>query len=372
MKRRRLPRFLAGAAICFSALAIAACGSSSSSTSSSAASSSGTPSSSSGQSALQQTLAYAAHGPAPKGHVTVAWVKADATNPYTLAELKGGMDAAKKFGVSVKLFAAAFNPATQAQQLQDAITGYESGQYQGIQVEPVAGQVVCPSIRNAIARGIPIAIDNGPICGADGYYPGTVGYAGMQLERYFVKHVQTAFASCQGKPCEAAVITGPVGFDNVTRFETALKSVGAKYPNVKVVVNQPTDFSPQQAYTVMRDALTAHPHITLVVSDWDDMMTGVVRAIQQAGKKPGSHIRIYANGADKTGTQLIRAGQMTESSLMMPYEEGNYAMYQLIRYLATKQKTPGTVWLGDSPVVTNGPGTIVITKATVDKWKPEY
>jgi galactofuranose transport system substrate-binding protein len=382
---KRTVRSIAGAvAVGAAALALGACGSSSSSSDNSASSaapstSTSTPASTSqadagsgGATALQQTLAFAASNQQPSKKSTIAWVKADATNPYTLAEEKGGLDAAKKFGVSVKVFAASFNPATQAQQLQNALTGYHAGRYQGILVEPVAGQVICPQLKAAIASGVPVAIDNGPICGAVGYYPGTVGYAGMQIQPFFNEHVENAFKSCNGQPCQAAVITGPVGFDNVTRLENAVKTMSGKYPNVKVVVNQPTDFSAQQAFTVMRNALTAHPDINLVVTDWDDMMTGVIQAIKQAGKQPGTQIRIYSNGADKTGVGLIQSGQLTESSVLMPYEEGNYAMYQLIRFLVAKQKTPGTVFLADSPVVKKGPGTITVTKSNVDRWKPEY
>jgi ABC-type sugar transport system substrate-binding protein len=326
----------------------------------------------SGGDALQQTLEFGKSGQRPAKKLTVAWVKADATNPYTLSEKQGGMDAAGKFGVDVKMFAASFNPATQAQQLQNALTGYQAGRYQGILVEPVAGQVICPQLKAAIAKGVPVAIDNSPICGGDGYFEGSIGYAGMQIQPFFDQHVENAFKSCAGKPCQAAVITGPVGFDNVTRLQNAVKTMSKRYPNVKVVVNQPTDFSAAQASRVMRNALTAHPGINLVVTDWDDMMVGVVQAIKDAGKQPGTDIRLYSNGADKTGVQLIQSGEMNESSVLMPYEEGNYAMTQLIRYLVTKQKTPGTVFLADSPVIKEGPGSIFITKDNVDKWKPEY
>jgi ribose transport system substrate-binding protein len=302
----------------------------------------------------------------------IAWLKADAKNPYTLAEQAGGLAAAKRYGAEVKVFDASFNPNTQSQQLQDALTGYDAKKYDGIVIEPVAGVVLCPRVKQAIARGVPISVDNQPLCGDDGYTKGTVGYAGVQLQRYFDRHAEYAFKSCKGKPCKAVVITGPVGFDVATKLQTSLKKLKPKYPNVDVVANQASDFSAQKGLQIMRDALTANPDIQVVISQWDDQMTGVVQAIKQAGKKPGSEVRIYSNGADKTGVKLVRSGDITETTLLMPYEEGEYAMEEMMRYLITNEKTEGTVWLPQLPLVTDGPGDIFITRDNVDKWTPEY
>jgi ABC-type sugar transport system substrate-binding protein len=306
----------------------------------------------------------------PKKTYRIAWVKADANNPYTIAERKAGLAAAKRYGAKVKVFDAKFNPNTQSQQLQDALTGYSAGKYDGILIEPVAGQLICSRVKAALKQKVPIGIDNSPICGDDGHTPGTTGYAGMQLQRYFDAHVAAAFKTCKTS-CEAAVLTGPVGFDVVTKLQAAVKKMSARYPKVDVVTNQATDFSAQNALKVMSDALSAHPKISLVVSHWDDMMTGVIRAVQQAGKKSGKDVRIYSNGADRSGVKLLKAGTMNETSILMPVEEASYAMHQLMRFLITKKKS-GTVWLGEAPEVTNGPGSIYLTKRNLAKWKPEY
>jgi galactofuranose transport system substrate-binding protein len=300
----------------------------------------------------------------------IAYVKQDANNPYTIAALNGAKAAAKKYGATLKVYDARFNPTTQVQQFQDAVTAYKAHKFDAFLVEPVAGAVVCSIAKNAIKAGIPISVVNVPLCGVDGYMAGTVGYAGMQLQRYHNAHIENALKSCKAA-CEAAVITGPVGFENVTKEQKALKQLLPKYPNVKIVSNQATDYSAPDAYKKMRDALTAHPKISLVISGWDDEILGVVQAITQAGKKPGTDVRIYSNGADKTGVGLIKKGQMTATAVLMPREEGQYGIEMLMRYLITKQKTTGTVWLGDSPLVKQL-GSLFVTKANVNRWKPEY
>jgi len=354
---------------------LAACGGSSDSGSGGGSTAAGEPESTgtlSEEQALAQTLAWIEQEPKQDEDLHIAWLKADAKNPYTIAEQRGGLDAAKRYGADVKVFDASFNPTTQFQQFQDALTGYESGEYDGLIVEPVAGEVICPRVQQALDKGVPIGVDNLPLCGDDGYTGGAVGYAGVQRQRYFDEHVKYAFESCEGKPCEVAVIAAPVGFDVNTKLQTALKKLGPEFPNVDVVTNQASDFSAQDGYKIMRDTLTAHPNVSVVISEWDDQMTGVVKAIEQAGKKPGTDVRIYSNGADKTGVGLLKEGRMTESTLLLPYEEGNYAMEQMIRFLQTGKKTPGTVWLPMAPIVKEGPGTMFITKENADKWTPEY
>jgi ABC-type sugar transport system substrate-binding protein len=386
MRRMRTTRIAAAAAVALTAALLTACGGSDQSTSTSsggstaaatsaattAAASTTASSTDGGGDALAQTLDYITNGAKPSKQLHIAWLKADAKNPYTLAEQTGGLDAAKKFGADVKVFDGNFNPSTQSQQLQDALTGYDSGKYDALVVEPVAGQVVCPRLRQAIAKGVIVAVDNQPLCGDDGYTEGAAGYAGIQLQRYFDQHAENAFKSCEGKPCKALVITGPVGFDVATKLQTSLKTLASKYPNVKVVGNQASDFSAQSGFKITRDALTANPDLNLVISQWDDQMTGVVQAIEQAGKKAGTDVRIYSNGADKTGVDLLKQGKITETTALLPYEEGYYAMAQAIRAAAEGKKTVGTAWLGDGPAIKDGPGTIFITKDNVDQWKPQY
>src|SRR6266508_4208317 len=98
-------------------------------------------------------------------------------------ETQGGLDAAKKYGASVKVYDAKFNPNNQFRQLQDAITAYKGGQFDAIVVTPVAGSVICNQVKKAIADGIPIELANLSVCGDKGYRPGAIGYVGMQQQR---------------------------------------------------------------------------------------------------------------------------------------------------------------------------------------------
>jgi ABC-type sugar transport system substrate-binding protein len=317
-------------------------------------------------------MAWAASGTKATKKYRIAWVKEDASlESYTQNETKAGLTVAKKYGATVKVYDAKFNPQQQFRDLQDAITAYKAGQYDAIVVTPVAGSVICNQVKTAIKQGIPIEIENLSVCGDKGYHPGAIGYVGMQQQRAEDEDYRVAFSSCK-TPCNALVITGPVGFDLTVRDNIAIKKARKKYPKVHVVAVQAGDFTPTAWFGIARQALTAHPEIDMISTNWDDSVTGVIRAVKQAGKTPGKDVRIFSVGGDSLGIRLVKTGQLEATDIVSPYHDGLYAMEQVMRFLITGKKTVGSVWPGEAPFITKTVGSRVLTKANIRKWKPEY
>lgn len=317
--------------------------------------------------AMASTLEFIEAGEAPEKAYRIAYLTACINNPYCQTQLKGAQDAAKKYGASIKVFDANFTPATELKNVQDAV----SQDFDGYLFVPVADASGCASFKLLQKTEKPVVTANSPMCGNPDYTPETVGFVAMQTQSYFDAHVDNAFKSCSA-PCEAMAIGGFVGSDLFTRWENAIKKAAAKYPNVKVVVDQPGNFDPRVALQKTQDALRAHPNIELVVSSWDDMTRGVVQGIQAAGKAPGTDVRIYSVGATKIGVEAVKAGTWTETTVLLPYEETYYPMAQLIRKLDTDTDTPGFANLAEAPPVLDGPGSIFITKDNADQFEPEY
>ena len=143
---------------------------------------------------LKDTLAWVAHPQKTSKKLRIAWVKEDATlESYTQKETKGGLDVAKAFGASVKVYDAKFDPNQQFRDLQNAITAYKAGQFDAIVVTPVAGSVVCNEVKKAIADHIPIEVENISVCGDGGYTPGAIGYVGMQMQKAENEDYKEAF-----------------------------------------------------------------------------------------------------------------------------------------------------------------------------------
>jgi ABC-type sugar transport system substrate-binding protein len=297
----------------------------------------------------------------------IAFLTACTSNAYCQAQIKGAKAAAAHYHFSLKVFDANFTPATELKNVQDAV----SQGFDGYLFTPVAETSGCADYKLLKKTGKPIVTANSPMCGNQTYTKGTVGFVAQQTQTFFNAHVANAFKSCT-KPCEALALGGFVGSDLFTRWERAIKLAEAKYPNVKVDVDQPGNFDPQVANQKTSDALSAHPNITVVVSSWDDMTRGAVQAISAAGKSPGKDVRIYSIGATKNGVASVKSGQMTETSVLLPYEETYYPLAQLIKKLSTGKDTPGFANLTDAPAVAGGPGSIFITALNAAKFKPEY
>lgn len=316
---------------------------------------------------MKSTLDFIKNGKKPTKSYRIAYIAACLSNPYCTKLQQGIKDATAKYGATFKTFDAEFNPATQHKQVQDAIAqGFD-----GYILQPVAEASGCADFKLLKRTKKPVTVHNSPICGDKRYTTGSVGFVAMQVQDYFTSHVMYAFKSCT-KSCEVAAIGGFIGSDLFTRWQKAIKAAQARYPNAKVVVNQPGNFDPRVGFKVIQDGLQAHPNISVIISSWDDMTRGAIQAVTAANKKPGRDVRIYSVGATKDGLGRIKNGTMTESTVLLPYEESYYAVVHLIKKLSTGKDTPGFTNLADAPVVTNGPGTIFITKANANKFKPEY
>jgi ABC-type sugar transport system substrate-binding protein len=73
----------------------------------------------------------------------------------------------------------------------------------------------------------------------------------------------------------------------------------------KIVVTQTGDFTRAKGKEVMEAFLKAHPEINFLFAQNDDMGLGAIQAIEAAGKKPGTDIKIVTIDAIKDGFQAM-------------------------------------------------------------------
>jgi len=303
----------------------------------------------------------------PAKKYRIAYLTECVDNPYCLARLEGLKAAAKKYGFDFKIFDANFSPATQAKVVENAVTeGFE-----GYLFGPAAAQPGC-GLYNRLLKptGKPVVSIDIAMCGDPDYTPGLAATLTMQGPYHFDNMLDNAFASCKGN-CEVAAVGGFVGSDLFTYWENAIKKAAAKYPNVKVVVDEPANFDPRIALKKIQDALLAHPHINIVISSWDDMSRGVEQAVVAAGKIPGKDVSIFSGGATKVGVEKVKSGKWASTMAYLPYQEAYYGAAALMMALDGK---PINAYIDEEllPEIVNSTGTGFISKANADKYKPVY
>jgi ABC-type sugar transport system substrate-binding protein len=288
-------------------------------------------------------------------------------NPYCLARLAGLRAAAAKYGFTFKIFDGQFNPATQAKVVEDAVTEGFDGYLFG----PAAAQPGCGLWKRLLKpTGKPVVSIDIAMCGDPDYTPGLAATFTMQGPAHFYDYMDHAFALCKGT-CKVAAVGGFVGSDLFTYWEGAIKKAAAKYPNVKVVVDEPGNFDPRIALKKIQDALLAHPDISMIVSPWDDETRGVEQAIIAAGKVPGKDVMVFSGGATNVGVEKVKAGKWTFTYAWLPYQEAYYGAVALIMALEGK---PINAYVDEAllPEVVDTTGTVIITKANVEKYHPNY
>ena len=316
---------------------------------------------------VKKVLDFDVAGAKPSKKYRVAYLTECIQNPYCQTRLKGLEDAAAKYGFEFKIFDANFNPAAQLKHVQNAIVeGFD-----GYLFAPAAAAPGCSMWNDHLkGTGKPVVSLDLPMCTDADYTAGLAATVTMQRQAYYNAHVDNAFASCT-KPCEASAVGGFVGSDLFNFWENAIKQGLEKYPNVKMVSDEPGNFDPREALKKTQNVLLANPNIELVLSSWDDMSRGVEQAITAAGKKPGTDIRIYSIGGTKDGVEKVKAGIYNGTTVLLPYEESYYAGVALIMALEG-QAVNAYVGEAEMPRVTGGPGTILITKENADKLQPNY
>ena len=317
--------------------------------------------------AAKAVVDYDKSGDKPSKKYRIAYLTECVDNPYCLARLAGLKAAAAKYGFEFKIFDANFSPATQAKVVENAATEGFDGYLFG----PAAAQPGC-GLYNRLLKptGKPIVSIDIAMCGDPDYTPGLAATLTMQGPAHFNESIDTAFASCSGN-CSVAAVGGFVGSDLFTYWENAIKTAAKKYPNVKVVVDEPANFDPRIALTKIQSALLAHPDISIIISSWDDMSRGVEQAVIAAGKTPGKDVKIFSGGATKVGVAKAKAGTWAQTTAYLPYQEAYYGSVALMMALEGK---PINAYIDEAllPEIVNTTGTIFITKANVDKYEPVY
>ena len=316
--------------------------------------------------ATLKVLAFDKTGVRPARKYRIAYLAECIDNPYCETRLKGIQAAAKKYGFGFKAFDANFNPQTQLQEVQDAVAqGFD-----GYLFAPTAAAPGCTMWRRYLKpTGKPVVTLDLPMCKDADYTRGVAATVTMARQAYFNADVDFAFRSCKSK-CKVAAIGGSTGSDLFTEWERAITQGKAKFPNVKVVSDQPGNFDPRVALRVIGDVLRANPDLDVVISPWDDMTRGAEQAIVAAGKKPGKDVRIYSTGATKVGVQRVEQGAWNETMIFLPYEESYYGAVAMIMALEGKPVN-GYVDEAEMPPVTKL-GSIHVTKQNASKFRPNY
>jgi ribose transport system substrate-binding protein len=186
-------------------------------------------------------------------------------------------------------------------------------------ISPVKPDALGPIVAAAQEKGIPVVVND--IGGGGTPYDAIVisdNAGGGAIAADFMDEQIKANGSASNK---VVSISCPPDAVYAARrneaFETRIKELG-----YDVVVDLSGNSVAEQGYTVMKDALAAHPDLAGIFSCNDPMVGGAVNAIKDAGRDPVNEIVTVGFNADPEAITLIQNGELSATVAQDPYGMG--------------------------------------------------
>ena len=262
-------------------------------------------------------------------------------NSFVEPMTEGVEDAAKDLNAKVTTFDAQFDPSTQFNQMQDALS---SGKDWGAWVlMPVDGATVAPGVEAATDAGISVACVIAT-CGPDGTaiepQSGEVAFIGPEANRLGSHLGKLAVEACgETVPCDVFLLTADPKFSVDRAQAKAMEAVIAANPGISMESSaKGGGFDPEIARVATQDYLQGHPDVDVIVSTADQMTRGVELAVEEAGMK--GEVELISLGASRQGVAAVKAGRWFATVVRVPYDEGYKAAELAIRAARGEEVEP--------------------------------
>ena len=202
-------------------------------------------------------------------------------NPFRIAETQSITDEAAKIGVKLIKTNAQSTLSKQIADIQDMIA-------QGAQVlivAPLNSDGLGPALSAARAKNIPVlTIDRKLNATACSDY---VSFLGSDFISQGKRAADQLIKGTSGKG-NVAILLGASGNGVTTdRTKGFVDEMAAKAPTMKIVAQQTGNFNRGDGQTVTEQLLQAHPDISVIYAENDEMGLGAQAASIAAGQAPG-------------------------------------------------------------------------------------
>jgi ABC-type sugar transport system substrate-binding protein len=257
--------------------------------------------------------------------LNICVVHNNADHPSITAIVNGMNDEGAIYHANITYFDPAFDPQKQASMVEDCIARKPSV----IVVNAVDPAAVVQVLKKANEAGIPVIMQNADTNDEGHQYTRTFVGSQSYDQGYAVGQM---IAKATGGKGNLVMITGKPGqFDVVQRAEGAKAAFADAKADIKILAEEPADWSKDKALTVMQDLLTRYPNIDIVFGQDDPMALGALQAIKAAGVEG---IKVFGVNGNKDACDAIKAGEMYGTAMQLSYMVGVYtvrAAYDIVK-----------------------------------------
>lgn len=250
-------------------------------------------------------------------------------NPFFVAMRQGAEQAAQSAGADITVQDAQNDAATQANQLQTFLTQGSSA----VIVNPVDSQAAAEPVQEAGEADIPVVAADRSVTGAE--TATTVASDNVEGGKMAAR----TLAEAVGESGTVLVLQGTPGTsaarDRGNGFQQAIKG----FDGVNVVARQPANFDRTEALNVMTNLLQAHPDITGVFAQNDEMALGAIKAL---GERANSDVAVVGFDGTPDGLEAVQQGTMHATIAQQPEKLGKRSVELAVK-AARGQQVPSEV-----------------------------
>ena len=238
--------------------------------------------------------------------LTLGFSQVGAESGWRTANTKSIQESAAQAGIDLK-----FSDAQGKQENQiKAIRSFITQRVDVIAFSPVVESGWDTVLKEAKDADIPVILTDRAVDSQDtSLYKSFIGsdfvLEGKKAGEWLVKEYEgksdpVNIVELQGTPGAAPANDRKAGFAEVIKAD----------PKFKVVASQTGQFTRTDGKQVMETFLKSQPDIDVLYAHNDDMGLGAIEAIEAAGKKPGTDIKIITVDAVKDGMTALAAGKI--------------------------------------------------------------
>lgn len=242
------------------------------------------------------------------------------TNPFFVQLVEGAKAEASAQGLTLDVQDASDDSAKQADQLANAVT-----QGAGVViVNPTDSDAVSASVKSLNSAKIPvIAVDRSASSGEVASFIASDNVAGgKQAAEALAKALKEKgdVITLQGVPGASASRDRGKGFDEGIK----------QFSDIKVVAQQTANFDRAKGLDVATNLLQAHPGVTGLFAENDEMALGAIEAL---GSKAGKDVQVVGFDGTTDGLAAVEKGTMLATIAQQPAELGKRAVQEAAKIL---------------------------------------
>jgi ABC-type sugar transport system substrate-binding protein len=308
--------------------------------------------------ALSGVMALAAPQASAQGK-RVAFLDGPVADKFVGAMTRGFMDTAKPAGLDVTVVQSPFDPALQAQQLDDAT----ARKVDLVVMMIMSQKALIPALTRAKEAHIPVVLINTPIDETN-LYTAFVGEDSNAMGMAAAKAMGDALKGAGRIPAKVAIVAGSMDEGIAPARVAAFKKGLAAYPGISVVAVEETHWAPPEAERAAGQLLArfaGQGGLDGIYGMNDALANGVVQGAESAGVKLGTakgDLVVVGGNCMAPGIADIDQGKMYGTTSMLPSRLGKETAQTVEKILAGTE-VPKRQTL---PIE-------VITKANVEKYR---